>query len=235
MVVAPCQRVGLSRGGGSLATSAVVLGLVRSNCRSAGWAANEPYRIRRPVTSMTASARCPVESDIGQRSLVGNVLADADAVVDPTQRRWCIPTPLAERAHECGDENAAYQGGIDEDRQSGAEPEELDEADVAGPEGEEANGQQRGKCGHDSPGASQPTGDRVAVGDAGIVQFLDPADDEQFVVHREPEGDAEQQYRHRGVGGSWGEAEEGREGPVLEDPHHCAEGCTEGECVTEQC
>src|SRR6266496_4912711 len=188
MVVAPGSRIGLSRGGRSLATSAVVLGLVRSNCRSAGWAANEPYRIRRPVTSMTASARCPVESDIGQRRPVGNVLADADPVVDPPQRRWCVPTPLAERAHEGGHEHAAYQGGVDEDRQSGTEPEELDEADVAGAEGEEADGQQRGKGGHDASGASQPAGDRVSVGDTGIVKFFDPADDEQFVVHREPEG-----------------------------------------------
>src|SRR6266536_401950 len=169
MVVAPGQRVGLSRGGRSLATSAVVSGLVRSNCRSAGWAANKPYRIRRPVTSMTASARCPVESDIGQRRLVGNVVADADPVVDPTQRRWCIPTPVAERAHERGDEDAAYQGGVDEDRQSGTEPEELDEADMAGTEGEETDGQQRGKGGHDASGASQTSGDRVCVGFAGIV------------------------------------------------------------------
>src|SRR6266581_9278467 len=211
MVVAPGQRVGLSRGGRSLATSAVVLGLVGSNCRSAGWAANEPYRIRRPVTSMTASARCPGESDIDQRGLVGNVLADTDTIVDPTQRRWRVPTPLAERAHEGGDEDAAYQGGVDEDRQSGTEPEELDEADVAGPECEEADGQQRGKGRHDASGASQPAGDRVRVGDTGIVQFFDPADDKQFVVHREPEGDAEQQDRHRGIGGSWGEAEDGRE------------------------
>src|SRR6266496_323014 len=141
MVVAPGQRVGLSRGGGSLATSAVVLGLVGSNCRSAGWAANGPYRIRWPVTSMTASARCPVESDIDQGSVVGRRLADADAVVDATQRRWCVPTPLAEGAHEGGDEDAAYQGGVDEDRQSGAEPEELDETDVAGAEGKEADRQ----------------------------------------------------------------------------------------------
>jgi hypothetical protein len=42
------------------------------------------------------------------------------------------------------------------------------------------------------------------------------------------------QDRHRGIGRSWGEAEEGREVPVLEDPHHRAEGRTKGEPVAEQ-
>ena len=54
-------------------------------------------------------------------------------------------------------------------------------------------------------------------------ELPDPGNQEHLVVHRQAEGDAEQQHRHVGDQGAGRCRPEGAQMPVLEYPHHRAE------------
>ncbi len=63
----------------------------------------------------------------------------------------------------------------------------------------------------------------VGVVVAGVVQFLDAGEDEDLVVHRQPEGDDEQQHGHGDRQRAGVEAEQAGQVAVLEDPDGDAE------------
>src|ERR1700749_1890204 len=148
---------------------------------------------------------------------------EPDALVQAAQGRGRPPVELAGQAHERGDEQAADYGGVQDDRDAGADAEQLDEADLRGAEGEEGDGQQDGGGGDDAAGAGQAGGHGLDGVRAGVVRLLDAGQQEHLVVHGQPEGDAEDQQDHRDVGRAGGEAEQPGQVPVLEDPHQRAE------------
>ena len=76
--------------------------------------------------------------------------------------------------------------------------------------------------------------DRLVVAIARVVQLLDAREHEDLVVHRQPEGDAEQQWRHRGARRQRGEAQQAGQVALLEDPHQDAEHRREAEGVEHQ-
>src|SRR4051794_1643895 len=68
-------------------------------------------------------------------------VAEPDGGMHPAEEAWGVPAVLPEHCHECGYQHPAYERRVDQDRQPGAEPEELDEAHPARGEGEEAHRQ----------------------------------------------------------------------------------------------
>ena len=75
------------------------------------------------------------------------------------------------------------------------------------------------------PERCRPRADRLVVGQPAVVQLLDPGQQEDLVVHRQPE--AERQQQSTGMRGldpaDRGEAEQAAQVAVLEDPDHHAE------------
>src|SRR5207249_427494 len=72
--------------------------------------------------------------------------------------------------------------------------------------------------------AFEADGHRRHVVARAVVLLLDARQQEDLVVHRQPEGDAEHEDRGGRVeGADGGEVESAREVAVLEDPHHGAE------------
>ena len=75
------------------------------------------------------------------------------------------------------------------------------------------------------PGALEADRDRLAVVVAAVARLLDPRQQEDAVVGREPEGDREQQQRLRRFEPALARvAEQALEAAVLEDQHQDPEG-----------
>ena len=85
-----------------------------------------------------------------------------------------------------------------------ADAEQLDEAHVAGGEGEEHHRDQQRGGGDDAAGALEADGHRQLVVAGAVVLLLDAGEQEHLVVHRQAEGDAEHQDRRRGVDAAGG-------------------------------
>ena len=85
------------------------------------------------------------------------------------------------------------------------------------------------------PVRSRPVRDRLHVVARAVVLLLDAGEQEDLVVHRQPERDAEHQDRRRRVERARGrEVEDARPVALLEDPHHRAERRGEREQVEHQ-
>ena len=98
-------------------------------------------------------------------------------------------------------------------------PERLDEDDVG--EGERAGHDDDDESGrgHDPPAPLEAAGDRLGVVAGPVPGLLHPGQEEDLVVHREAEQDAEEDDRLGRLDEAEGlEAEEGREVALLEDP-----------------
>ena len=76
-------------------------------------------------------------------------------------------------------------------------PDLLDEDDLRGHEGADRDREQERGRGDDPAGALEPDRDRLGVGGAAVARLLDPREQEDAVVGREPEGDREQEERLR--------------------------------------
>ena len=86
-----------------------------------------------------------------------------------------------------------------------------------------------GRRGDDAAGALEADGHRVLVVAGEVVLLLDAREQEDLVVHRQAEGDAEHQDRtgeHELAGR--GEVEQARQMALLEDPHHRPVGRARG-------
>ena len=84
------------------------------------------------------------------------------------------------------------------------------------------------------PVRARPAGTATVRRFADVVQFLDPAEDEDLVVHRQAEGDAEQEHRHRHVHRSRREPEDAAQVSVLEHPGQHAERRGQGQGAEDQ-
>lgn len=72
----------------------------------------------------------------------------------------------------------------------------LDAEHLSGAEADENNNNDQLGRGDDAAAALQSQLDRPVIGDPGVVQLLDPGDDEDLVVHRQPESEGEGEHRH---------------------------------------
>ena len=152
--------------------------------------------------------------------------------MEAPQRAGCPPVRLAGQAHEGRDEHAPDQRGVHQHGQRQAHAEQLHERDPRGGEGDEDNGQQGGGGGDDPAGLLEPGGHRLGRAGPGVVLLLDAGQEENLVIHRQPESDTEHEDGHgheQRPGG--GEAEQTGAVALLEDEHHRPEGGGEREEV----
>ena len=133
-----------------------------------------------------------------------------------------------------GHEQRAHEGGVDDDGDGQADAELLDGEHLAGGEAGEHHDDERGGRGDDPPGALEADGDGEVVVAGLVVHLLDAGEQEHLVVHRQPEGEDQDQHRHPQVERADGvEAEQTGEVAFLEDPDHGAEAGAEAEDVHE--
>ena len=162
-------------------------------------------------------------------------LADPEALVQAPQRRRRPPVPLAEQLHQRGDQQGADDARVDQHRERGADAVLLDEDDLRGGEGADRDREQQRRGGDDPAGPLEPDRHRLRVRGAVVARLLDPREQEDGVVGREPEGDGEEQDRHRLLDRPGaGVVEEALEAAVLEDQHQQAEDGAEVEDVHDQ-
>src|SRR5215831_7776644 len=98
-----------------------------------------------------------------------------------------VPVPVAEQCHGGGQQDAADDGGVDEDGGGHADAEHL-EGDVqqGGEDGEHGHHDHRGAGDH-AGAAGDAAGDGAGGGGAAVPPFADVPEDEHVVVHRQPE------------------------------------------------
>ena len=163
------------------------------------------------------------------------MLGEPEAVVEPPQRAGRPPVGVAGEAHERRHQRRADEEGVDEHGQREPDAEHLHERHLPGGEGEEHDGDQHRRGRDDPPGALQPDRHGRHRIRPAIVLFLDPRQEEHLVVHRQPEGDAEHQDRHRhGDVAGGGEVEQPGAVAVLEDEDHRPERRRQAEEVEDQ-
>src|SRR5918997_3987119 len=134
------------------------------------------------------------------------------------------PVPVAENAHGGWDEEDADDGGVHEDGDGQAEADGLGEYDAGKREGAGDDDDDRGGRGDDAGGRDEALGDARRVRVAVLVGLADAREQEDLVVHRDPEDRAEHQDGERRVNEAQRrEVEQPREVPVLEHEHDRAE------------
>jgi hypothetical protein len=108
------------------------------------------------------------------------------------------PVPLAQQLHRRREQHSPDHRRVDQDREREPDSHLLD-VDLAQP-GEDSeyrnHHDRRGR--HRPRRPADPALDRLLGREAAVVEFLDPADDEDVVVHREAEEDHEQEQREPG-------------------------------------
>ena len=123
---------------------------------------------------------------------------------DVRRRRWRgshsqpagqVPVALAQQGHGRGQQDRAHDRGVDQDRHAEADAGLFDgHLRERGEDGEHRH-HDRCRARDDARGRSHALPDRVLVGQPAIVQLLDTAEDEDVVVHRQPEQEREQEER----------------------------------------
>jgi 3-hydroxymyristoyl/3-hydroxydecanoyl-(acyl carrier protein) dehydratase len=122
-----------------------------------------------------------------QGGLAGG-LGEPPPVVQAAQRRRGPPVPRPRQPHECRHQHSPNQGGIHHDGNRHPEPEQLEEGEPAGHEGEPDDGDEPGG------GSDQPAGPRQAGRDGAVVvaglqpHLADARQQEHLIVHGQPEG-----------------------------------------------
>jgi hypothetical protein len=155
--------------------------------------------------------------------------------VESPQRRRGPPVRRPGQTHEGRHEQAPDDRGVQHHGQRQADAEQLEERHVGGAERQECDGQQGGGGAHDPPGPLEPERHGCCVPAGAVVLLLDAGQEEHLVVHRQAEGDAEHEDRHRRVDAAGGrEVEQAGEVAVLEDPDHRAERGGQAEQVEDQ-
>src|SRR5712691_6650707 len=119
-----------------------------------------------------------------------------EATVGPARER---PGPAAEQLEHRGHEDAANDDRVEEDGGRHCDSEELEDAVVAGGKGGEDDDHHRGRGGDDAAGVGEPFAHRRARVAAVLPLLVDTGDEEDLVVHREPEHDCEDYHGDEGV------------------------------------
>ena len=128
------------------------------------------------------------------RRFVVHDLAVSEPIVDAAQRRGSPPVASPGKPHERGHKRGPDQRGVHQHREREADAEQLDEAHPTS-RSDEHDGMSNAGRGDDAPGAIEPDRDRGRVVAGPVVLLLDAREQEDLVVHREAERDAEHQDR----------------------------------------
>src|ERR687895_11801 len=124
-------------------------------------------------------------------------LAQADLVVQLSQRRRGPPVAVAEQRHQRGHQEGPDDRRIDDHRQRGPDAHFLDEDDRGGCERADRDAEEQGRLGDDASRALEPDRHRFRVVVPGYAGLLDPGEQEDGVVRRQPERHREQEHRLR--------------------------------------
>ena len=215
-------------GCGSAGTTAVGDGV---SCRSRRWDVGEDGAGRRAPDEdqHRDQDQCP---GLDQR----RALDDRQPRADPApQSRGHPPVPVAEQTHRGWHEERPDDRRVEGDRDGHAEAHRLDEHDLGERERAGDQDHDQGRAGHDAPAPLQTAGHRLAVVAGPVVDLLHAAEQEDLVVHGQPEEDTEQDHRQRRLHESQRlEAERRREVAVLEDPDQGAEAGQDREPVHDE-
>ncbi|MBX3145153.1 MAG: hypothetical protein KF785_00165 [Gemmatimonadales bacterium] len=128
--------------------------------------------------------------------------------------------------HEGWYQDHADDGGVEQDRHGQSETEHLHHDDPRkGKRPKDKDHDQRGGSNHRRGGAQALHG-RFAVATGPVERLFDPAQQEDFVVHTEPEhhGKDEHRNQHEDRFGWSGQMKEAGAVPLLEDQHDQPEG-----------
>ena len=152
-------------------------------------------------------------------------MAEPEPVGQPPERPRRPPVPAPEQAHGRGDKQHADDRGVDEHGDCHAHADALDRDRFGERKGREDDDHDERRAG-DHPGRPrQALGDRGAVVVRASVGLLDARQEQDFVVHRQPEQDAEHDDRIAGYRESGRlEAEHVAQVAVLEDKDYRAVG-----------
>ena len=102
-----------------------------------------------------------------------------------------VPDPVAEQQHQRRQQDDPHHRRVEQDRDRQPHAHLAHGRDRRGREGDEDRGHDRGGAGDHPGGLLQPEGDRGAVVAVDVVALAHPGDQEDRVVDREAEGDAE--------------------------------------------
>ena len=145
------------------------------------------------------------------------------------------PVPVAEETHGGRYEEGPHDGRVERDGYRHAEAERLDEHDLREDERAGHDDHDEGRARDDPAAALEPACDRRAVVGAGVIGLLHAAEQEDLVVHRQAEQDAEEDDRLGRLHVAQRlEADQRRQVPVLEDPHQRTEAGDDREAVHDQ-
>ena len=138
---------------------------------------------------------------------------------DPRERPRQVPVPVAQQLHRRRDEDEPHQRRVERDRDGGAQADLLDRRHADGDEdAEHGDHDERGR--RDRPCARGESlrhgGARVA---GRLVALADAREQEDLVVHRQPEHDREHQRRRERVDLVVDEAEHAERGADAEQVH----------------
>ena len=144
------------------------------------------------------------------------------------------PVPLAHGVHERREQHHPDQGGVDQDRQREAEAEHPHERHLGGDQRRERDAHHDAAAVTTRPVRAIPSATLSSLLARHQPELANARDQEHLVVHRQPEGDAEQQHRDVGDEVTGRGRPESAEVPVLEDPDHRAEGRGQRQHVEHQ-
>ena len=145
------------------------------------------------------------------------------------------PGAVAEQRHDRGGDDHADDQHVDQDRDAEAEAEHLADEVVPGDEAQEHPGHDQAGEDEDLADAADPVDHALARPVALVVGLVDPAEQEDVVVHAQPEQDREQHDRQEGddrdarVG-----ADQARADALLEHGHDHAVGGRDRQQVEER-
>src|SRR5437763_12107444 len=160
---------------------------------------------------------------------------DAVTEMEAPQHAGGVPVGPAGQTHEGRYQRRPDEERVDEDGDGEPDPEPLHHRDLRRGEGHEHQRQQQGGGGHDPARPLQADGHGVVVGGAEVDLLLDAGQEEDLVVHREPEGDAEEQHRGEDADRARRrEVQQPGEVPVLEDEDEGSERRRQAEDVERQ-
>ena len=145
-----------------------------------------------------------------------------------------VPVPVAEQLHRRRQQHAADDRRVDQHGGGEADAHLLEVEERQGDEDREhADHHDRG-AGHGPGGGRDPLPDGLVGAHPAVVELADPGEDEDVVVHREPEQDHEQEQRQPvGHPAVRGEPEQRLAVAVLEDEHQHAVGGADREQVED--
>src|ERR1700726_1153881 len=97
------------------------------------------------------------------------------------------PSPASEEFEHGGQKQAAYDEGIEEDGAGEAHAEELQHSLIAENEGQKDADHDRRRSGDHATGGGEAVDDRARRVASSNPLFVNPRNEEDLIVHREPE------------------------------------------------